>query len=48
MHKEKVSGMSHKGFFLSRTKKEYIFWVFFLDVFFLSTSNVNLLDAFYR
>jgi hypothetical protein len=32
MHKEKVLGMSHEGFFLSRTQKESIFWEFFLDV----------------
>jgi hypothetical protein len=34
MHKEKVLGMSHKGFLLSRTQKESIFWEFFLDVTF--------------
>jgi hypothetical protein len=32
MHKKKVSRMSHEGFFLSRTKKESIFWEFILDV----------------
>jgi len=32
MHKEKNSRMSHKGFFLSRTQKESVFWEFFLDV----------------
>jgi hypothetical protein len=31
MHKEKVSRMSHKGFFLSGTLKESISWEFFLD-----------------
>jgi hypothetical protein len=34
MHKEKVSRMSHEGFFLSRTLKESIFWEIFLDVIF--------------
>jgi hypothetical protein len=32
MHQEKVSRMSHKGFFLSRTQKEILFgnfsWMF--------------------
>jgi len=46
MHKEKVSGMSHKGFFFNQEQKKI--WEFFLDVFFINTSNVNLLDAFYR
>jgi hypothetical protein len=32
MHKEKVSRMSHEGFFLSRTQKEFILWEYFLDV----------------
>jgi len=32
MHKEKVSRMSQKGFFLLGTQKEYIFWEFFFDV----------------
>jgi hypothetical protein len=32
MHKEKVLGMSHKVFFLLKTKKESIFLEFFLDV----------------
>jgi len=31
MHKEKVSGMSQKGFFLLGIEKEYIFWEVFLD-----------------
>ncbi len=35
MYKEKVSGMSHEGFFLLGTQKESIFWEFFLDVNFL-------------
>jgi hypothetical protein len=40
--------MSHKGFFWSRTQKEYIFWEFFLDVISENTLNANLLDIFYR
>jgi hypothetical protein len=32
MHKEKVSRMSHEGFFKLGTQKESIFWEFFLDV----------------
>jgi hypothetical protein len=32
MHKQKVSRMSHEGFYLSITKKESIFWEIFLDV----------------
>jgi hypothetical protein len=32
MHKEKVSGMSQKGFFLLGTQKEYTCWEFFWDV----------------
>jgi len=46
MPKEKVLGMSHKRFFLSRTQKESIFGEFFLDVNFDNTSNANLLDVF--
>jgi hypothetical protein len=34
MNKEKKIGMSHEGYFLSRTRKEIIFWEFFLDVSF--------------
>jgi hypothetical protein len=34
MHKDKVLGMSHKGFFLSGTQKESNFQEFFLDVIF--------------
>jgi hypothetical protein len=32
MHKEKVSRMSHEGFFLLGTQKESILWEFFFDV----------------
>jgi len=48
MHKEKVSVMSHEGFFLLKTQKESIFGIFFKMLFFENTSNANLLDAFYR
>jgi hypothetical protein len=49
MHKEKVSGMSHKGFFLLGTQKESIFWDFFsYMLIFRNSSNANLLDVFYR
>jgi hypothetical protein len=48
MPKEKVLGMSHKGFFLSWTQKEYVFWEIFFMLIFKNTSNANLLDAFYR
>jgi len=34
MHKEKVLGMSHEGFFLLGAQKESIFWKFFSDVHF--------------
>jgi len=34
MHKEKVSGMSHEGFFLLGTQKEFNFWEILLDVMF--------------
>jgi hypothetical protein len=48
MHKEKVLRMSHKGFFLLGTQKEFIFWEFFLDVILKNTSNANLLDVFHK
>ncbi len=48
MHKEKVPEMEQKGFFLSRTQKEFLFWEFFLDVIFNNTLNVNLLEAFFN
>jgi hypothetical protein len=34
MHKQKVSGMSHKELFILGTQKESIFWEIFLDVFY--------------
>jgi hypothetical protein len=32
MHEEKISRMSHEGFCFLGTRKEFIFWEFFLDV----------------
>jgi len=48
MHKEKVPEMEQKGFFWSRTQKEFLFWEFFMDVIFKNTLNVNLLGAFFN
>jgi hypothetical protein len=48
MHKEKVLGMSHKGFFWLRTQKDLFFGNFSWMLIFENTSNVNLLDVFYR
>jgi hypothetical protein len=49
MHKETISGMSHKGFFfLSITQKEKKFGNFSWMLIFENTSNANLFDIFYR
>jgi hypothetical protein len=44
MHNEKVLGMSHEGFFLSRTQKESFFGNFSWMLIF----DANLLDVFYK
>ncbi len=48
MHKEKVSRMSHKGFFWSRHKRNLFFGNFSWILIFENTSNANLFDVFYR
>jgi len=47
MHREKISRMSHKGFFFIRnTKGIYFFGNFSLMLIFENILNANLFDAF--
>jgi hypothetical protein len=46
MHKEKVSGMSHEGFFYHEHKRNLIFGNFSWMLIFENTSNSKLLDVF--
>jgi hypothetical protein len=48
MHKENVSGMSHKGFFDQEHKRKLFFRNFSWMLIFDNTSNANLLDVFYK
>jgi hypothetical protein len=48
MHKQNVSGMSHKGFFSLGTQRNLLFGIFFQMSFFKNSSNANLFDVFYR
>jgi hypothetical protein len=45
MHKEKVSRMSHEGFFYHEPKRNLIFVDFSWMLIFENTSNANLLDV---
>jgi hypothetical protein len=49
MHKEKVSGMSHKGFFFNQEQKKNIFfgnfsWMFFFLILQMSTYLMPFID----
>jgi hypothetical protein len=49
MHKETISGTSHKGFFFYQEHKRNLFFGnFSWMLIFENTSNDNLFDVFYR